>query len=516
MNKLKIVIIEDEPAAMRALSTIIERKCEDAEIVATAFNGQEGLLEIETHLPDVVFTDIKMPMMDGMEVSRQIASRFPFIHIVIISGFQDFGYAKQAMHYGVMDYLLKPMNIQQFQELITQLQIIIGNERREHCTNILKQLLLGKKLEPYYRDKYLPYNSLRLAVIRLNAISEDFYIDEHEHQHQHRLWLRLLELLHAQFRMDQLVWTQGNDSREFVVLFTEGALTIEMMKDKLEECLQCYSQGFITIAFTEETVTLEQLRIRKNALRKVIDQRIVIGKSQIIHSNDSMKNSPSKDKSQNLESSFQKKMEQSLVDSNWTQLKEDIEHEFNRWNEQELPQKSVEFKIKHLLTCILESIDNKNESLDYFYMMKEAISKSRNFNELFILFWDMIEQLIIHIKQKPTRIDSEDFFQAIIKYIENNLRNKISLQSVCDFFGISQTYMSKLFRKYKQMSFNEFVNQVRIHKAKELIKQDPSLSMKAVGECVGYTDPFYFSKVFKQITGTSPSAYSSESAGYKL
>lgn len=516
MNKLKIVIIEDEPAAMRALSTIIERKCEDVEIVATAFNGQEGLLEIEAHLPDVVFTDIKMPMMDGMEVSRQITSRFPFIHTVIISGFQDFAYAKQAMQYGVKDYLLKPVNIQQFQELITQLQIVIGNEHREHGTNILKQLLLGKKIESYYRDKYLPYPSLRLAVIRLNAIFEDFYIAEHEHEHQHQLWLGMLELLHVQLSKDQLVWTQGNDGREFVVLFTEEALTVERLKDKLEECLQSYSQGFVTIAITEEIVTLEQLRTRKNALRKLIDQRIVLGKSQIINVDESMIISQRKEKPQNLESSFQKKMEHSLVDSNWSQLKEDIQHEFIRWNEQELPQKSVEFKIKHLLTCILESIENKNEDLDYFYMMKEAISKSRDFNELFILFWDMIEQLINHIKQKPTRIDSEDFFQAIIKYVENNLRNKISLQSVCDFFGISQTYMSKLFRKYKQMSFNEFVNQIRIHKAKELMKQDPSLSMKAIGECVGYMDPFYFSKVFKQITGSSPSAYSSESGEYKL
>lgn len=76
--------------------------------------------------------------------------------------------------------------------------------------------------------------------------------------------------------------------------------------------------------------------------------------------------------------------------------------------------------------------------------------------------------------------------------------------------------MSKLFRKYKQMSFNEFVNQVRINKAKELMIQDSSLSMKAIGECVGFNDPFYFSKVFKQFTGTSPSVYSSKSGEYKL
>lgn len=424
MNKLKIVIIEDEPAAMRALSTIIARKCESSEIVATAYNGQEGLREIETHLPDVVFTDIKMPLMDGMEVSKQIASRFPFIHTVIISGFQDFGYAKQAMQYGVKDYLLKPVNILQFQELMTQLQIIIGNEHREHRTNILKQLLLGKKLEPYYRDKYLPNNFIRLAVIRLNAISEDFYIDEDEHEHQHQLWLGMLDLLHAQFSKDQLVWTQGNDGREFVVLFTKEALTVERMKERLGEFLLGYNQAFVTIAITEGKVTLEQLRSRKNTLSKVIDQRIVLGKSQIINSNDLMMISHSQDKSQALESNFQRKMEQSLVDSNWTQLKEDIGHEFIRWNEQELPQKSVEFKIKHLLTCILESIENKDTDLDYFYMMMEAISKSRDFNELFILFWDMIEQLITHIKQKPTRIDSEDFFKRLLIMLKTTLEIK--------------------------------------------------------------------------------------------
>ncbi|AJH00689.1 two-component system response regulator [Clostridium beijerinckii] len=125
-NKINFsaIVVEDEKLIAKNIIKNIYRANENFEVIGTASNGKEALELIESFLPNIVLTDICMPVMDGLELSKFIFEKYPFIHCVIISGHSDFSYAKTAIRYGVSDYLLKPINLG---ELTTTLDTIEKN-----------------------------------------------------------------------------------------------------------------------------------------------------------------------------------------------------------------------------------------------------------------------------------------------------------------------------------------------------------------------------------------------------
>ena len=105
------------------------------------------------------------------------------------------------------------------------------------------------------------------------------------------------------------------------------------------------------------------------------------------------------------------------------------------------------------------------------------------------------------------KVDSQEFFDRIHTYLIQNLERQISVQSICEMFGISQIYVGKLFRKYAGASFSQTFTQMRIDRAKELFDAHPKPYIKDVALAVGYADQFYFSRVFRSYTGKSPTEY---------
>ena len=105
----KIIVAEDEPTALNHVCMILAKKCPQYRVVGTAENGQEALDMIQKEAPDVLITDVKMPIMDGIQLVAKVKEEFPEILSVIISGYSDFEYAKGALRSGVCDYLLKPL-----------------------------------------------------------------------------------------------------------------------------------------------------------------------------------------------------------------------------------------------------------------------------------------------------------------------------------------------------------------------------------------------------------------------
>lgn len=144
---MKIILVEDEPSAMRYLRSIIERKCEGFEIVDTAENGIDGLEKARALKPDVVITDIKMPGMNGIELTSHLKDELPFIYSVIISGYQDFEYARGAIKSGVVDYLLKPVNIAQLKTLLNSIHRRLEEDYYERRLLLFKQAFSDAAIE---------------------------------------------------------------------------------------------------------------------------------------------------------------------------------------------------------------------------------------------------------------------------------------------------------------------------------------------------------------------------------
>lgn len=128
--KLTVVIAEDEPLIARHLRRCIEKADDNLAVVGVAANGEQALEMIEENLPNFVVTDIRMPVMDGLELTRNISERYGFIRCIIVSGYDDFLLAQQAIRYNVQDYLLKPIDQKELEQTLKRLKTdVLASQR---------------------------------------------------------------------------------------------------------------------------------------------------------------------------------------------------------------------------------------------------------------------------------------------------------------------------------------------------------------------------------------------------
>lgn len=144
MQAYKVLLVDDEEEVMNAIEHKINWEELGFEVIGKAQNGVKALEIAEKTQPDVVITDIKMPYMDGLELSRKLKEENPSIRIMILTGFDEFEYAKEAVHLEIEEYVLKPVNASELSECMKRLKGALDREWDEKL-NI-------KKLEQYYME----------------------------------------------------------------------------------------------------------------------------------------------------------------------------------------------------------------------------------------------------------------------------------------------------------------------------------------------------------------------------
>lgn len=167
----KVMIVDDEPIIVRGLSGIIDWKKWDCEVTATAGNGQEGLKMIRECRPDILFSDISMPGLDGLNMIAGIKSEYEDMQITILTGYRDFDYAQRAIRLGVTRFLLKPSKLDEIEEAIAAMQEKLKNSRRK--TAAIGQTEEAKETEA---EEIPEEENPATSFIVRNALS---YMEEH-------------------------------------------------------------------------------------------------------------------------------------------------------------------------------------------------------------------------------------------------------------------------------------------------------------------------------------------------
>jgi len=121
-KKITVVVVEDEKLIAKSIVNNIEKVKDDFEVIGVAYNGEDGFALVRSLLPNILFTDIKMPIWDGLKLIKMVKENFPFIKIVVVSGYDNFEYARAALHNNVSDYLLKPINLMELQKTLRTIQ----------------------------------------------------------------------------------------------------------------------------------------------------------------------------------------------------------------------------------------------------------------------------------------------------------------------------------------------------------------------------------------------------------
>ncbi len=492
--RYRVVIVDDEPIAVKAIERILERNCPDYVTVGTADNGLAALELIRKTMPDLVLTDITMPAMNGLELAQTVSGEFPDTCFVVISGYQDFEYMRSAIQSGVLDYLVKPIVPSQIVSMMQRVREKLRVRFYHKRNTLLRSACLGGEISREEIKRYFPHEKYYAALLRENGLPRRFFRTGEP------------ELFGS---MEEAYCVYGRDSMEELFLIPSMLFvdqSIEQYMDKVSK-RQKSEDSYITLLYHGSAFPPDRLVSKVRDLYYWLNELSVVGLSQRIDLEKSGKDAERKVNPDTGELRILlQELEGYARSGCYDQMRQKISRTFAHWGEEGRPQLWMEHAARRLLNFIrMESGDEQSllESEygleDAFYYATSIPMLCENLQSLFYRFHD--EQ-----KEKP-KVDSQDFFDGIVQYLKEHLSQPLSLQSLCDEFAISQAYMSKLFRKYADQSYAQYLTGLRIEKAKALMREEKELYIKDIATMAGYQDQFYFSRIFRSYEGMSPADY---------
>ncbi len=488
----RVLIADDEPIALEHISSIIEIKCPQYEVAGTAENGKEAMEKVAQYHPDLLITDIKMPLMSGIELASEIHEKYPDTYTLIVSGYSDFEYARSALQSGVCDYILKPVIPSAMAKSLEEIARKISRKQYEKRSRIIQELCRDKECDPQMLSQFFVHEKYYCAIIRRNGLPRRFVAG------------RSMETFSE---ASESYTVYGRDEMEQLYIIPE----ILLNGKKISAYIIGLSQkmhvdtDYMTIVYDRETCVREELQSHIKRLYRTLDAVSVVGMDQMLGLDGD---------SEEVEIEYDHKairevmnsLEYMLKNQRISQLKKEIKRLYLQWSYEKKPQMWMEYVTRQILFLLRKYEESSQTASECEYMLEDAFFYATTADELLSSLFDILFQ---YIRTTPAnaKVDSPEFVDSIEKYIKSHLAENLSLKNISREFGISQTYMGKLIRKYRDDSFSHYLTRVRMEKATGLMRDKPELYIKDIAEMVGYSDQLYFSRIFRSYMGMCPSDY---------
>lgn len=485
MMKYKVLIVDDEPAAVHFIEKIIELKCPGLEVAATADSGLEALSILNVQPIDVVFTDIMMPEMNGVELVSYICRDFPYICSVVVSGHQDFDFVKETLRTGAADYILKPINLNEMaglcRTICLKLDTVYHNRRNLFFRRMSKD---SCSIDQKELTRLFPSSCYYAAIIRRNGLIPRF-----NNNFNHEIFST---------ENSQII-VYGRDDLEMLFLYPEEMIFDDFGRIMNREFEKLKSkESFLTMVISEQRFSSAKLPEMIRRLYQTLDHSVVTGMEQKIRLDET--NSPFHDSPQSTEH-YQYLLY--LLEKKETEhLPSALKTMFGLWEKEHRTQFDVESKVRYLFyhAKSMRIIREWNE-----YSLEDAFATALTMDELCMNILEILSQNASEIS--TAQYDKETIFQEVISYMKSHLNGDLSVQNVCKKIGISPATLNRLFRTYTSMPYKNYLTGLRIEHAQIIMQNNPESYIKDIAAYVGFKDQFYFSRVFRSITGISPTEY---------
>jgi two-component system response regulator YesN len=511
---MKVMIVDDEALAVEDLESLIAWQDYNFHIVGTARNGRRAMELFRIHKPDLVITDVRMPIVNGLELAEQIRSENELCRIIMLSSYQDFEYAQEAIRYGVSGYLLKhEIDAQtlldtlnsvrlQWERLISSVSLI----QEEY----LRKLFIGKLAET-------PHHLGAEWLKKLDSPLALFYLKQDT---PYPLFPELIPEfgipLSQIFRHDRLdlemsmkyLFTVPLNDREIVLIYTITT-THQLWKVQQEQINFAKHLQKIMRQFSNETISIVG-SVADTGKREL---------NQFFHRSHSLF----------LKRWFiGREAYYTLVDHPNT---EPSINTFLPANYQEIQEERDLMVLQERIPAYFDQIQKLNDSLSLQLLTSELLKKLdvlRNkygmlptkpaqedkVHQVLQLFHvdDIKQWFISHTSLLSLEIEQDGLSnlsrktREAIQFIHKNYNADLSVESVSTSVNISVPYLHQLFKKELQQTFLEYVTSYRVDIAKKLL-QENNLKIYEIAEKIGYRSSAYFSQVFYKVTGFTPQEF---------
>ena len=486
----RILIVDDELPALRFVQNIIEKYGTKYQIAGTCTSGEQALEFLNREPVDLLITDISMHGMSGIELAKHARALIPGIHILIISGYGEFEYAQGAIQVGVDDYILKPVSISKMTSVLGAIHDKLEGERLDQAAVLLPALACGQPCPEAEVTRLYGGKHFRFALVRWGNL---------EMTMAKTLTATSLVLpAHERFFV-----LRGRDEDERILICPDDSPET-FLTDLSVYTTQPGNLSTWTAIYTAASQRIEQLQDFVANSLTMLYRRVVIGKHQILQ----LTGGSANEERLKLPAADLKQLSYFISVGKTRMIKYYFVSLAISWERSQMPQRQawhMSRQLIHQIAAVHPPVYNRVEEL--LQEFNELIRCANSYSDLMSSTYSLLfEDGNIRDKKMSTK----ELYDYAVQYIADNYAHPLSMQSVCDEIGISQTYLSRLFRKYSDITFNAYLTRCRMEAAKQLLREKPDLLLRDVAACVGYEDSSYFTKVFHQYTGQTPSQFSAE------
>ena len=533
---LKVFLVEDEVVMRNGIKNNIPWEQEGFEFAGEASDGELAYPLIKKEKPDILITDIRMPFMDGLELSRLVKKELPQIKIIILSGYNEFDYAKTAINIGVTDYLLKPISSAKLLEAVKKVGDMI--EKEQDNARLIKRY--EKEMEEnILQEKHKLWGALasnRLSTIELLEKGQRLGIDFTASAYQVFLFKLMQEgdatgcseeLNRASEKVNELAgsWEHVlsfDRSPEGWAFLIKGESEEEVQSTYLEtrkellELVEGYPKVEYFGGIGNVVHRIGDIQTSYKEAARAFSSRFFLDANQIADSAEFVRVQTEQDGKIDVSKMLSKKREHELVErflKNGTTEEVDsfLDELFQNIGEQNC--KSLlyrQYVVMDLFFCASDflgnleiDIENLSEECRDINQIVEKAEDTENLRyQIGNLFTETMQLRDSHSKKKYSKLleDAKAFID------ENYKHDEMSLNTVAAQVNISPSYFSTIFSSEMGQTFVEYLTHVRLEKAKELLMCS-NMRTAEIGYEVGYKDSHYFSYIFKKVVGCSPKEY---------
>lgn len=539
---IKVFLVEDEFPIREAIKNTIDWEREGLELVGEAGDGEVAYPKILSTKPDILLTDIRMPFMDGLELSQLVKESLPGIRILILSGYDDFDYAKKAISIGVEEYLMKPITEE---ILLKELNKAADSIREEKRAKMVRETYKKEREEiralerqKFFRDmidgRVNVQDSLECGrslgidiiaswynILLMQLVPKDMEYGLLES------YSKVRENMNAEIRkrIAQMPEVYLYEQAGGILCFIEKADSQQLLREneergiaELRSVMEEHTDVKYFLAIGKPVDRIRDVGASYNAANRRFAERYLRDESTVFYYNEEEERRQKHEAGSGID--YQKldidKIEQKymmnfLRNGSVAEVPSFVEDYFESVDEDALSAAPLrQYVVMGAIVCalsFLSSINMPQEEIDaQLSGFQDAPSSVRSVDEA----REYLERILTEVISIRNRVADKKYTRLIDEaqlFIQENYNKEdISLHSVSANVNVSPNHFSMVFKQETGETFIEYLTKIRMEKAKELLLCT-SMKTSEIGFEVGYRDPHYFSYIFKKVQGMSPKEY---------
>lgn len=495
MIQLNIIIVEDEPPIARFIKNMLE-KMEDFKVIAVCEDAYDGIAEIKRSKVDILVTDIQMPGKNGLTLIKEIKQVKPEIVPVIISGFKIFEYAQEALKLSVYEYLVKPLDEEEVKKVFYNIKTKLLLKYSENSEKFFQNMLEENIWNQEFQDRYFRFPYVEIILLHWNNPIQEIMKQD-----------RIIKSISDSIDYDRVcVFTYkdtlcimiGSDHHKDIVFYANECINIVSERFQKDDLVLC------AVVTRKDYPLYDCIKVIRKMYNKM-KRSIRYEKKDIFYLEEMEALESDTYQIQNRE----KELYQHLTLCMWNELKTDYNTMFSLFEQQKSSRSYIKNKLCAFFWKLCAVLGKEKIISNILNKIEEVIQSARNYEEVMLDTWELIKELIQESLEykKEHKNNVKVLFDNISQYINENISKSLYLNEICDVFCVSQPYVSRIFRQYAGCSYKKYVLNTKIERAVVMMQQNPDILIKDIASFLGFENALYFSTVFKNVKGISPSQF---------